>query len=140
VRRFSQRNSLVTLSDINITPLLDLAFVLLIIFVITTPLLEKGLDVKLPSGVGQNDKTLKKNNIRSVEVSPQGFYMLEHKHMTLDQISASLARDFHSNPNLLVFIRADENGKYKWVADILDRCQQLGIVNISLRADSRVNP
>ena len=43
MRRFSQRNSLVTLSEINITPLLDLAFVLLIIFVITTPLLEQGL-------------------------------------------------------------------------------------------------
>ena len=44
MRRFSQRHSLVTLSDINITPLLDLAFVLLIIFVITTPLLEQGLN------------------------------------------------------------------------------------------------
>ena len=52
MRRFSQRNSLVTLSDINITPLLDLAFVLLIIFVITTPLLEQGLPLQLPAGVG----------------------------------------------------------------------------------------
>ena len=49
MRRFSQRSHLVTLSEINITPLLDIAFVLLIIFVITTPLLEKGLDLKLPS-------------------------------------------------------------------------------------------
>ena len=46
MRRFSQRNSLVTLSDINITPLLDLAFVLLIIFIITTPLLEQSLSLK----------------------------------------------------------------------------------------------
>ena len=50
MRRFSQRNSLVTLSDINITPLLDLAFVLLIIFVITTPLLEQSINLKLPHG------------------------------------------------------------------------------------------
>jgi biopolymer transport protein ExbD len=50
MRRFSQRNPLVTLSDINITPLLDLAFVLLIIFVITTPLLDKSIDLKLPRG------------------------------------------------------------------------------------------
>ena len=56
MRRFSQRNSLVTLNDINITPLLDLAFVLLIIFIITTPLLEKGLDINLPSGSGQAEK------------------------------------------------------------------------------------
>ena len=55
MRRFSQRNSLVTLSDINITPLLDLAFVLLIIFVITTPLLEKGLPINLHKG-GTSDE------------------------------------------------------------------------------------
>ncbi len=48
MRRFSQRNSLVTLSEINVTPLLDLAFVLLIIFVITTPMLESSLSLKLP--------------------------------------------------------------------------------------------
>ena len=47
MRRFSQRNSLVTLSDLNVTPLIDLAFVLLIIFMITTPLLEQGLSLDL---------------------------------------------------------------------------------------------
>ena len=50
MRRFSQRSHLVTLSEINITPLLDLAFVLLIIFVITTPLLEQSLKLTLPGG------------------------------------------------------------------------------------------
>ena len=55
MRRFSQRSPLVTLSEINITPLLDLAFVLLIIFVITTPLLEQSINLKLPRG-GQPDK------------------------------------------------------------------------------------
>ena len=48
MRRFSQRNSLVTLSELNVTPLLDLAFVLLIIFVITTPMLEGSLTMNLP--------------------------------------------------------------------------------------------
>jgi biopolymer transport protein ExbD len=140
MRRFSQRNSLVTLSDINITPLLDLAFVLLIIFVITTPLLEKGLDLKLPAGVGHEDKKLVKKDIHTVEVSPQGYYVLDHKRLTPEEISAALRREFAENPNLLLFIRADEDGKYKLVADILDRCEQIGIVNISLRADSRAHP
>ena len=48
MRRFSQRNSLVTLNEINITPLLDLAFVLLLIFIITRPMLEQSMDLKLP--------------------------------------------------------------------------------------------
>src|SRR4029078_4838080 len=56
MRRFSQRNSLVTLNEINITPLLDLAFVLLIIFVITRPLLEQTVDMQLQPG-GKPDNT-----------------------------------------------------------------------------------
>ena len=133
MRRFSQRNSLVTLSDINITPLLDLAFVLLVIFIITTPLLEKGLDLQLPSGVGHNDPELVRKNIHVVEVSAQGFYVLDHQAMRPDAIKHALAVDFRANPKMLVFIRADENGKYKLVAEILDICEQLGISNISLR-------
>ena len=78
MRRFSQRNSLVTLSDINITPLLDLAFVLLIIFVITTPLLEQSISLKLPTG-GKPDKPVEKSDIRTVEVSAQGVYMLDRR-------------------------------------------------------------
>ncbi len=136
MRRFSQRNSLVTLSDINITPLLDLAFVLLIIFVITTPLLEQGLNLQLPSGVGHPEKEqLTKKDIRTVEVSPQGYYMLDRRKMPLGQIAEQLARDYAGNKNLLVFIRADENGRYKLVADILDQCEKIGIVRISLRTD-----
>ena len=76
MRRFSQRNALVTLSEINITPLLDLAFVLLIIFVITTPLLEKGLELHLPKVDGQTDTQVRKEDVRTVEINPQGYYFM----------------------------------------------------------------
>ena len=68
MRRFSQRNSLVTLSDINITPLLDLAFVLLIIFVITTPLLEQGLSLKLPTGDVKDDRKIDPKDVKTIEI------------------------------------------------------------------------
>jgi biopolymer transport protein ExbD len=137
MRRFSQRNSLVTLNDINITPLLDLAFVLLIIFVITTPLLEKGLDLHLPSGVGHPDQPLNRNDIKMVEIGSTGYLVLDHKQMSLEQMSRTLEEQHRSNPRMLVFIRADENGKYKLVADVLDACERIGITNISLRADAK---
>jgi biopolymer transport protein ExbD len=140
MRRFSQRNALVTLSDINITPLLDLAFVLLIIFVITTPLLEHGLPVQLPSGMGVPDAKLNRNDIRTVEVSQQGYYELNQHRMTLQQIAEKLAQDYRYNRNLLVFIRADGDGRYKMVAAILDICQQIGITRISFRTDPRPHP
>src|SRR5439155_4530875 len=73
MRRFSQRSSLVTLSEINITPLLDLAFVLLIIFVITTPLLDKGLPLNLPKG-GRTDSKIETKDIRTVEIDPKRCY------------------------------------------------------------------
>jgi len=54
MRRYSQRQSLFTLSEINVTPLLDLAFVLLIIFMITTPLLESSMNLVIPSSSATN--------------------------------------------------------------------------------------
>src|SRR5262245_42160633 len=120
MRRFSQRNSLVTLADINIISLLDLAFVLLIIFVITTPLLEQGLDLKLPSGVGKPDKNLQKTNIKTVEISPQGVFTLGGRRLPLSQIEFELRQAFRLNPKLIVYIRADESGAVRHLASVLN--------------------
>src|ERR1051325_1676945 len=116
MRRFSQRNALVTLNEINITPLLDLAFVLLIIFVITTPLLEKGLDLHLPKVDGQPDRPVRKEDIRTVEITSQGIYSIKNFKMNLNQVERELVQDFRANPNLVVHIRADENSRTKDLA------------------------
>jgi biopolymer transport protein ExbD len=134
MRRFSQRSALVTLSEINITPLLDLAFVLLIIFVITTPLLEQSINLKLPQG-GKPAKDLDKRDIRTVEISPQGIFTLNRQRMSLDQLEANLLRDFRANPNLVVYIRADEMGRNKDLYAVIDRCQRNGITRYSLRTE-----
>jgi len=135
MRRFSQRNALVTLNEINITPLLDLAFVLLIIFVITTPLLEKGLPLHLPKVDGQSDTSIKKEDIRTVEITPQGTYFLNRHSLSLSQIERDLATDFRLNPNLVVFIRADEDSMTKYLAALLKVCQKNGITRYSLRTE-----
>ena len=132
MRRFSQRSHLVTLSEINITPLLDLAFVLLIIFVITTPLLEKSIELKLPSG-GTTEKRPNKTDIRTVEISNTGYYALDKKRMQLPNIIVQLAGEFRGNPNLVVYIRADKECRYDLVAQVLDGCQKYGITRYSLR-------
>ena len=134
MRRFSQRSHLVTLSDINITPLLDLAFVLLIIFIITTPLLTQSIELKLPPG-GQMDKRPNKNDIRTVEITTAGNYKLEGKTTQLSPMLAQLAQEFRGNPNLVVFIRADKDSRYDYVAQVIDGCQKSGITRYSLRTD-----
>ncbi|HLX69044.1 MAG TPA: biopolymer transporter ExbD [Verrucomicrobiae bacterium] len=134
MRRFSQRNSLVTLSDINITPLLDLAFVLLIIFVITTPLLEKGLEIDLPKSSSPADKQqVKKEDVRVVEINAQGNYAVKGRILPLNQIVAQLAQDFHANPNLIVYVRADGNSYTKQLMALLDGCNHNGITRYSVR-------
>jgi biopolymer transport protein ExbD len=125
---------MVTLSEINITPLLDLAFVLLIIFVITTPLLEQSINLKLPRG-GQKEKQLNKSDIRTVEISNTGFYRLDRKTVQLPQMISQLASDFRANPNIVVYIRADKDSRYDLVAQVIDGCQKSGITRYSLRTD-----
>src|SRR5512140_1774396 len=93
MRRFSQRNALVTLADINITPLLDLAFVLLIIFVITTPLLEQGLNLKLPGGGKVDNQKVDPKDIRTVDVSNTGLYLIGGKPYALEALSTILENE-----------------------------------------------
>jgi biopolymer transport protein ExbD len=126
MRRFSQRSSLVTLSEINITPLLDLAFVLLIIFVITTPLLEQSINLKLNNGGGPAPQ-INRRDVRTVEINTQGSYVFERQPMRLERIEAELQRDAHSNPNLVVRIRVDRDSPTKYFYAVLDFCQHNGI-------------
>src|SRR5687768_15508397 len=134
MRRFSQRNSLVTLSEINITPLLDLAFVLLIIFVITTPLLEQSLSVKLAKGGDPNAK-FDPNNVKTVEISANGVFALNRMQMRPDQIEQQLVAAYRANPNIVIAIRADKDGKNEFLYDIINRCQRNGITTFSLRTE-----
>jgi biopolymer transport protein ExbD len=135
MRRFSQRNSLVTLSDINITPLLDLAFVLLIIFVITTPLLEQGLNLRLPEGGTEDSRKLNPADIRTVDISPTGMYKFRNQILPPESIAAALRAEQQKNPNIVVAIRADQSSRYAYVAHFLDRLERVGVVNVSLRTE-----
>ena len=135
MRRFSQRNQLVTVAEINITPLLDLAFVLLIIFVITTPLLEQSISLKLPRGAGQPDQHIRKNDIRTVEISNTGVYALDRQRMSLTDVLDRLKYDFRENQNLIVYVRADKDARWDLEAQLFGGLQRLGITRISIRTD-----
>ena len=134
MRRFSQRNSLVTLSEINITPLLDLAFVLLIIFIITRPLLEGNIDMQLPQNMGRLDtRAIDRHNIRVVEISRRGEYWLQGQRLSLVQLETELATFHRQNPKLIVDLRADKGTLYDFVAAVLNSCQRNNITQFTLR-------
>lgn len=137
MRRFSQRSHLVTLSEINITPLLDLAFVLLIIFVITTPLLEQGLELKLPQGGQPDREQLTKDDFRTLELGRQlgrGNYLYEGRPITLEQLGGILDREKRVNPNVVIFIRADRTAPFQEVFEVTDLCAKRAL-SVSFRAE-----
>ena len=135
MRRFSQRQGLVTLSDINITPLLDLAFVLLIIFVITTPLLEQGINLNLPDGGLEDTSNLEPTDVRTVDVGPNGWYYAAGGWRPISQVIQWLTYERSQNPKLLVYIRADEELPYKHVAALLSQLEKSGFDQVSLRTE-----
>lgn len=133
MRRFSQRNHLVTLSDINITPLLDLAFVLLIIFVITTPLLEQSLKLNLPGPAGKTDPNPPPKDLRrTVEVARDGTYVMEGKPMRLNEVEAMLVQAYRINTNVGVIVRADTREQLGNVTPIMDVCERIGIERFAI--------
>jgi biopolymer transport protein ExbD len=129
MRRFSQKNHLVTLNDINITPLLDLAFVLLIIFIITTPLLEQSLKLTVPVG-GAPASTVQKDKVITIEVSLSGGYVMGGKTNTLEQVETQLRTLVKARPDVPIYIRADEAEQYKNVIALLDLCERVEIKRV----------
>lgn len=127
MRRFSQRNALVTLSEINITPLLDLAFVLLIIFIIISPSIrssdDHGMDLNLPQG-GKPATAIDRRNIRVIEISPRGTYAFRRQTMALELIERELVAEFKTNPNLIIDIRCDQRGFNEDTLAVIDMCQR----------------
>lgn len=124
MRRFSQRQSLVTLNEINITPLLDLAFVLLIIFIIVAgslkPSSDNAIDLNLPKGGGA-EREVDVKDIRVVSVTRQGQYFLGDTPVSLDAIERALANERRTNPKMVVKLRLDESGINKDSVALLDR-------------------
>lgn len=132
MRRFSQRNALVTLSDINITPLLDLAFVLLIIFVIISPSIrsahEQSIELRLPKGGQPETATVDPRDVMTIEISPKGTYALNGKlGSPLKQIETEIVRASQLNPKLIVWVRADAKSFIEYSTPIMDLCQEHGI-------------
>jgi biopolymer transport protein ExbD len=111
--------------------------VLLIIFVITTPLLNNGMPLKLPENAGNPDKPIRPEDIRTVDITPTGIYALKGQPMKLDQVIQNLTLDHRANPALVVYIRADESSRHKEFAALLDGCQRNGLTRISVRTQPK---
>src|SRR6185436_3412096 len=108
MRRYSQRQNLSTLSEINITPLLDLAFVLLIIFMITTPLLENSVNLIIPSSAEKNS-AINPAQVQTISIDREEVVRLNNQVVDPDSLGATLVDLKQSNPDLAIVIRPDRD-------------------------------
>jgi biopolymer transport protein ExbD len=131
MRRYSQRQSLSSLSEINITPLLDLAFVLLIIFMITTPLLENATSLIIPSSA-EKSAALDPNAVQTIAIDRQEQIKLNNREVDLDELSARLVELKAANPDVAVVIRPDRELPVQKLINLMDALQRAQIMKVGV--------
>lgn len=110
------QTSLKQISEINLTPLMDLTFILLITFIITFPLIEQGIPVNLPAGKA---KTLSPDQARTITVDEEGRVYLDDVPIGLDELEESMVLMREAGSDIPVMIRADERIRYGRVVEVL---------------------
>jgi biopolymer transport protein ExbD len=131
MRRYSQRNGLSTLSEINITPLLDLAFVLLIIFMITTPLLENSMSLVIPSS-GAASTPVNASQVQTISIDRNEAISLNNHVVDLDSLSAQLVELKQANPDVAVVIRPDRDLPVQKLVALMDALQRAQITKVGI--------
>ena len=122
-----------SLTELNITPLLDLAFVLLVIFIITTIPPVNDLDLTLPTAAKRLKDPPRKANY--ITVQADGVMYLNKKQMDATQMLQNLIDLRMDDPDLNVIVRGDSQTKYKQIRAVLDVCQQANIPKVDLATE-----
>lgn len=119
-----------TLSEINVTPLVDVMLVLLIMFMVTTPLMQQGIEVDLPktssSGVELNDEPF------VLVISSNQKMTVAKQKVAMSELRAKVKAIFETRKNKQIYIQADRKVDYGFVAEAMAEIRAAGIFNIGL--------
>jgi len=122
-----------SLTELNITPLLDLAFVLLVIFIITTIPPVETKDLKLPTASKSLKDPPRKANYISLQAD--GKLFLNREQIKLDDLLGRLISMRTDDPDLSLIVRGDGKTKYKQIRTVLDLCQQANVPKLELATE-----
>ncbi len=131
MRRFSQKHGFSTLSEINVTPLLDLAFVLLIIFIITTPLMDKSMDLVVPSSAAAKN-AVDLSAVESISIDRNSVIKLDNNVVALDELGSQLTILKNQKPEIAVVIRSDKELPVQKLIDVMDAVKQAQITKVGV--------
>ena len=138
MRRYSQRNNLTTLSEINVTPLLDLAFVLLIIFMITTPLLENSMNLVIPSS-GAPNPPMNSSQVQTISIDRSDVIQFNYQIVDPETLTRQLLALKETNPDVAIVIRPDRELPVQKLVSLMDTLQRAQItkVGIATKAEAK---
>ena len=131
MRRFSERGGLQTLSELNVTPLLDLAFVLLIIFMITTPLMENKTDLVLPTGDASKN-AIDPAAVLTISMDRNGLVQLAGEDTAMEQLTDALTARKSERPDLAVVVRSHKELPVQTLINVLDAVKRAEITKVGV--------
>ncbi|MGI6099847.1 MAG: ExbD/TolR family protein [Kiritimatiellia bacterium] len=127
--RERRRLPLPRLSEVQMTSLMDLSFLLLITFIITYPVLEQGINVKLPRGTADAIENLKS---QTVDVDAQGGVFLNNRRISLEALENELTALIGQDPQTAVLVRGDERIDYGQIVQVLRVLHKAGVTRMAL--------
>ena len=116
--------------DINITPMVDLTFVLLLIFIIMTTAAVQGIQINLPQA--SNAPSLEEPKTKAVTVMADGTVFLDTYPVSMQELETRLSSLYAADPSLPVVIKGDATVQYQLVIDVLDMVGKIGITQVGL--------
>ncbi len=125
-----------TLNELNITPLLDLAFVLLVIFIITTAPTSNDIEISLPSAAPPKQNPGPKPKINNVAVSKDGAVYFNAAPITLKELEATLIDYIKEDPEINVVVRGDSGTDYQKIVEVLDVLTAANVTKVGLATDT----
>jgi len=118
------------MSDINVTPLVDVMLVLLIIFMVTAPMMMQGVDVALPETTSEPLAAEKEHLVISID--PKGQIFINEFQVSLDVLSGKLAKILEGKPDKEAYLRADKNIPYGTVVRVMAEIKAAGIDKLGM--------
>ena len=125
-------------SEINVTPLVDVCLVLLIIFMVVTPMMQKGVPINLPV-TEEPEKTPDTDKQLQISVKADGSVYLGSAVMRKEQVQAELESIHSKTPDREIAVKGDRTVKYGAVMDVLKACREVGFNNVGLIAQPKKN-
>ena len=119
------------MSDINVTPLVDVMLVLLIIFMVTAPLMNAGVDIDLPK-TDAPPLVMDQDTQLVVSINEQLVYKIDDAEFPRDEIPKRLAAIAKANPDQPLFLKADKTVPYQYVAEVLASATNAGFIRIGM--------